>query len=278
MAVILHTDKICESLEKRIRRDLKSLGKICLASVLIGEDTSKYYKSQKAQAAKFDIDFPVISPPASFPDFKSTIKKLNNDRKVTGIIINKPFLPGWREGDVFSLLDPDKDVEGMHPLNLGKFFMGENKYLSPTVSSIIKLLDQTKIALRGKRVTIVGFSALIGKPLALFLANEIATVTIVHKKSRREDLPFYVSNADILISAAGAPGLIKGEWIKPKAVVIDVSTALKKGKISGDVEFAAAKKRASFITPVPGGVGKLTTLCLFENLVFLARLKQKTSR
>ena len=127
-------------------------------------------------------------------------------------------------------------------------------------------------------MVIVGFSALIGKPLALFLANEIATVTIVHKNSRKEDLPFYVSNADVVISAAGYPGLIKGEWIKPGAVVIDVGTAVKNGKISGDVEFRAAEKRASFITPVPGGVGKLTTLCLFENLAFLAKLKKKTSR
>lgn len=272
----MHTDKICEGLEREIRVDLASLGKVCLASVLIGKDTSRYYNSQKITAKKLGIGFPLIPAPVSFSELKAKIEKLNHDHKVTGIIINKPFPAGWKEQDVFSLINPDKDVEGMHPFNLGKFFMGENKCLSPTVCSVIKLLNEAIKDLHGKRVTIVGFSALIGKPLTLFLANEIATVTIVHIGSRKEDLRFYVEKADVLISAAGQPGLIKGDWIKPGAVVIDVGTAKKDGKISGDVEFELAKKKASFITPVPGGVGKLTTLCLFENLVFLAKSKQKS--
>jgi len=275
MAVILQADKLCEGLKKQIKTDLESMGKLCLASLLIAKSSSEYYQAQKKLAEELGVDFPAIPPAVSLSDLKSKLEKLNNDPKVTGIILNKPFLQKWKEQEVFSLLSPDKDVEGMHPLNLGRFFSGESKLISPTASSVIELLRETKVELKAKRVVIVGFSSLIGKPLTLFLANEIATVTIVHRATKKEDLPFYIAGADILISAAGVPGLIKAEWIKKGAVVIDVGTGQRDGKTVGDVEFDKAKEKAAAITPVPGGVGKLTTMFLFHNLVVAAKSQKK---
>ncbi|MCF7908841.1 MAG: bifunctional 5,10-methylenetetrahydrofolate dehydrogenase/5,10-methenyltetrahydrofolate cyclohydrolase [Candidatus Omnitrophica bacterium] len=275
MSVILHADKLCEGLKKQIKIDLESVGKLCLASVLTAQKTSEYYQAQRKLAEELGVDFPIISPAVSLADLKSKLEKLNNDPKVIGIILNKPLFPDWNDQEVFSLLDPDKDVEGMHPLNLGRFFSGENKFISPTAASVIELLKETKVELKGKRVVIVGFSSLIGKPLTLFLANEIATVTIVHKATKKEDLPFYIANADILISAAGVPELIKADWIKEGAVVIDVGTGQRNGKTVGDVEFDKAKEKTLAITPVPGGVGRLTTMFLFANLVSAAKSQKK---
>jgi methylenetetrahydrofolate dehydrogenase (NADP+)/methenyltetrahydrofolate cyclohydrolase len=224
----------------------------------------------------------------SFDRFKKEICALNNDRDITGIIINKPFPQGWEDGLVFSLLDAGKDVEGAHPLNLGKFFIKSEVYfppesfrspfalcISPTVLSVISLLNKCKIDLYGRKATIVGFSSLIGKPLAFWLANKLVTVNIAHIATFESGyLAFYVKEAEILISAVGKPHLIRGEWIKKGAIVIDVGTGKRGNKLIGDVDFEGASKRASAITPVPGGVGKLTAMFLFHNLVLTAKRKE----
>jgi len=161
--------------------------------------------------------------------------------------------------------------------NLGKFFTGQPQFISPTVSSIICMLNQCRVKFYGKKATVVGFSSLIGKPLALWLGNQFATVSITHIATYEAgDLEAYVKEADILISAAGVPDLIKGSWIKEGAIVIDAGTAQKCGKLTGDVEFNEAKKKASAITPVPGGVGKLTTLFLYHNLIIAAKGKKNS--
>lgn len=277
-------DEIYQKLEKKIKAKLKSLPKLHLASVSIGlnPSTEVYCSSQEKVAAELGIEYESANLRAdiSFEDLKSEIKALNVDENITGIIINKPFPKDWHEAEVFSLLDCNKDVEGMHPVNLGKFLSGkhqvinslfEEDYLilvSPTVLSVIELLKKaTGSKYRGKTVTIVGSSMLIGQPLALFLVNKLATVTLVNIETPKEDIPKYIENSDIVISAAGVPQLIKGDWIKKDAVVIDVGAGSKDGKIAGDVEFEKASKNASFITPVPGGIGKLTPLFLYHNLI-----------
>lgn len=277
MAVILDSRQICGGLERKIRKELCSVGKVCLASVAIGKDYAAgvYRSSQKKAAIKLGIEYRDIDLPAdiSTDEFKGQIDKLNKDNAVTGIILNKPFPLSWKDSEVFSLLDEKKDVEGMHPFNLGKFFMGEDQLrVSPTVLSVIELIKKIKIDLCGKKVTVVGFSPLIGRPLAFFLGSAFATVSITHIETYKAgDLPSYVKNADIVISAAGKPGLIKGKWIKKGAVVIDVGTGQKEGRLSGDVDFDAAEKRASYITPVPGGIGRLTTMFLYYNLISAAK-------
>jgi len=290
MAVV-DIEKRYAELETSIKKSVESLGSLCLASVVVGEDKSAqaYITIQEKLAKAFGIKFLLVSLDKDIvlKDFQLEIKELNEDKTVTGIIINKPF-PFGLEEEIFSLIAEDKDVEGVHPNNLGKLFIGnfaiaellaksvDNILLPPTVRSILDILYlSSSINVRGKKITLVGFSSIIGKPLALLLANEFATVSIAHIGTYESgDLPFYVANADIVISAVGKPEIIKGEWIKKGTVVIDVGMGQVDGKLCGDVEFKEAKEKASFITPVPGGVGKLTPLYLYLNLV-LAGLNAK---
>jgi methylenetetrahydrofolate dehydrogenase (NADP+)/methenyltetrahydrofolate cyclohydrolase len=156
----------------------------------------------------------------------------------------------------------------MNPYNLGLLFIGEPLFISPTVLSILEFLKMTGVDLYGKQVTIVGFSTLIGKPLALILGRKFATVSIAHIATYETKLlPVYIKNADIVISAVGQPHLIKGNWVKDKAIVIDVGIGKKGARVVGDIEFAQASLKASYISPVPGGIGKLTPIYLFKNLI-----------
>ena len=284
MAVIVDIEKIYQTKKANLKKKIESLSeKLCLASVAVGQDDSAeaYRHSQEKTANELGIEFrPIdLKPDITFEDFKSEIEKLNKDKSITGIIINKPF-PFESQEDVFSLINEDKDVEGVNPANLGKLFLGsrgivdaiseteEAMLLPPTVKSILNILALDSVDIYGKKATIVGFSSIIGKPLSLILANSFATVSIAHIGTyEKGDLAAYVKTADILISAVGKPGLIKGEWIKQGAIVIDVGTSKKGNEIIGDVEFKQASKKASLITPVPGGVGKLTTIFLYHNLI-----------
>ena len=292
MAVVFNIHNKSEVLISRIKAGLKALPGLCLVSVVVGADTARRYRaSQEKMAKELGIEYRSLDlkPGISFKEFKSEIKKLNEDESITGIILNKPFPCGWIEEEIFFLLDENKDVEGVHPVNLGKLFRGnkniadelnfspESILLPPTVRSILYVLKiSSNINVRGKRITIVGFSSLVGKPLTLLLANAFATVSITHIGTyESRDLEYYVKSADILISAVGKPGLIKGDWIKDKAVVIDVGTMQKDGKLTGDVEFDKAKEKAAFITPVPGGVGKFTSLFLYYNLILLQLRKNQ---
>ena len=281
MAIIFNAQQKYDSLLVEIKTKLKAMPKLCLASVAIGQDSSaKSYRSAQEKIAKeLGIEYrPLdLKSEITFGEFKSAIEKLNKDLGVTGIILNKPFPSDYSDVDVFSLLKEEKDIEGMHPENLGRFFLGQPRFVSPTVLSVLEMLDESRVTLRGKRVALVGFSSLIGRPLALWLGSKLATVSITQIGTYEEgDLPSYINSADIVISAVGKPGLIKGEWIKKDAVVIDVGAGHKDDKMSGDVEFNKAKKRAAFITPVPGGVGKLTTMFLYHNLVLACKLSSKS--
>jgi len=281
MAVIFDAQKKYDSLLAQIKAELEAMPKLCLASIAIGKDVSakSYRLAQEKLAKELGVEYRSLDLESDFPfnEFKTAIGKLNRAKEVTGIILNKPFPSKWNDADVFSLLSENKDIEGMHPANLGRFFLAQPRFISPTVLSVIEMLDESKVKLRGKRAALVGFSSLIGRPLALWLGSKLATVSITHiATSENDDLSSYVKGADIVISAVGKPGLIKGEWIKEKAIVIDVGAGHKDSKISGDVEFDKAKERAAFITPVPGGVGKLTTIFLYHNLVLAYKLSLKS--
>ena len=277
MAIIFNTQKKYDSLLAEIKTKLRAMPKLCLASVAIGQDVSakSYRLAQEKLAKELGIEYrPLdLKLEITFGEFKSAIEKLNKDPGATGIILNKPFPSGWNDADVFSLLSEEKDIEGMHPANLGRFFLGQPRFKSPTVLSVIEIVKESGVELYGKKATLVGFSPLIGRPLALWLGNQLVTVSITHIATfEKKDLPSYIKSADIVISAVGKPGLIKGEWINEGAVVIDVGTGHKNNKISGDVEFDKAGEKAAFITPVPGGVGKLTTMFLYHNLVLACEL------
>ncbi len=280
MAVILNAQEHYYYLKQELKKSIKSSSDLCLASVALGRDFSAdvYRASQKKLAQELGVEYkPVdLDLKISFCDFQAELLKLNSSSNITGVILNKPFPCGWPEEKVFSCLCVDKDPEGMHPFNIGKFFMNGSGLMPPTARSVRELLD---IALekkpenyRGKKITLVGFSSIMAKPLLFWLGNKLATLSIANiATSEKGDLPAYINNADIVISAVGEPEIIKGEWIKDGAVVIDVGISRKNGKITGDVEFEKAKIKASFISPVCSGVGKLTTFFLFDNLVKISK-------
>ena len=270
--------KTYERIKEEIKKELSQLPSLTLASLVVGKDysSSVYLSSQKKLADELGVKYFLVEleQTASQQEIVKKIEELNQEEGVTAIVANKPFPKGIEEEDVFGAIDIKKDIEGMNPYNLGKLFTGKNCFISPTVLSILEFLKMSKAKLYGKEIVIVGFSTLIGKPLSILLGREFATVTITHIGTfEAGKLPFHVSNADIVISAAGVPELIKGSWLKQGVIIIDVGVASKQGKLVGDVEFEAAKEKASFITPVKGGVGKLTSIFLFKNLIQAAKLQ-----
>ena len=278
MGKVLDVTRIYEKLKKELRRELTKLTQsLRLALIKIGKDYSSqvYLSSQEKLAKELGIEYVVVELDAKDSEAAAIkkIEELNNDERITGIMIHKPFPRHWSEDVIFSALSHKKDVEGISPYNLGMLCLGKPLFISPTVLSVLELLKNIKVDLYGKDVTIVGFSSIIGKPLTFLLGNNFATVNITHIATYKvKRLPFYIKNADIVISAVGKPHVIKGTWIKKGSIIIDVGTAQRQGKITGDVEFDVAFKKASYISPVPGGVGKLTPLFLFKNLLKAAQL------
>ncbi|MBZ4415961.1 bifunctional methylenetetrahydrofolate dehydrogenase/methenyltetrahydrofolate cyclohydrolase FolD [Myxococcus sp. RHSTA-1-4] len=238
-----------------------------LAVVRVGEDpASKVYVTGKKKAAE-EVGFNSweYHQDASITQdaLLELVRKLNDDPAVHGILVQLP-LPKHIDPDVIiSAVKPEKDADGFHPLNAGNLLLGRPATRACTPYGIMRLLEEIGCDPAGKRAVVVGRSNIVGKPMALMLLQKNATVTIAHSKSdvRRE-----VENADIVVVAVGVAELVKGEWIKPGAVVIDVGMNRKPdGKLVGDVEFAKAAERASYITPVPGGVGPMTIAMLIRN-------------
>ncbi|MDD5070723.1 MAG: bifunctional 5,10-methylenetetrahydrofolate dehydrogenase/5,10-methenyltetrahydrofolate cyclohydrolase [Candidatus Omnitrophica bacterium] len=272
MNEISGVDKLYSSFKERLKTNLLLFEKLSLASVAVCDDFDcvSYRTQQKKIADELGVEYiPInISSDISFSAFQQRIFDLNHDPQINGIVINKPFPNAWGEEDVFSLIDPAKDIEGMTPYNLGRLLMGADAVVSPTVRSVLQFLNLAGISLRGKNILIVGASVLIGKPLSLILTNMFATVSLAHVATFNSGwLPFYVENSDIVISAVGVAQLIKADWLRNGAIVIDVGVGYKDGKMCGDVEYEKAKEKVAFITPVPGGVGMFTTLFLLDNLI-----------
>ncbi len=272
MAHLLESKNIVTQIKNRLLDVRKQFDNITLVSLKIAADeaTEVYVQAQKKWADSLGIEYRLkeFSPDTSFNSALQEIERLNQDRNVNGIIIHKPLPSDWDEVALFENIDVQKDIEGLNPHNLGRIFLKKPLFLPPTVLSVIRLIKAADYDLRGKNALIVGFSAILGKPLSIILADKLATVSIAHIGTYEAGkLCFYVQGADILITAVGKPHLIKGEWIKPKAMVIDVGISKVDNKLIGDVEFEQAYARASFITPVPGGVGTLTVACLFDNLL-----------
>ncbi|CAN3360613.1 C-1-tetrahydrofolate synthase, cytoplasmic [Diutina catenulata] len=245
-------------------------------------DSSTYIKMKLKAAEEARIDCEAINLPETVTEFEllSQIKKLNDDPAVDGILVQLP-LPGHiDEKKVTSAVLTDKDVDGFGPENVGELAKkgGDPKFLPCTPKGILELLDNAGCDIAGKSAVVLGRSDIVGKPIARLLTQANATTTIVHSRTPPATIERVVGEADIVIAAVGSPEFVKGAWIKPGAVVIDVGTnfvddASKKSghRMVGDVEFAAAKERASFITPVPGGVGPMTVACLLENVILAAK-------
>jgi methylenetetrahydrofolate dehydrogenase (NADP+)/methenyltetrahydrofolate cyclohydrolase len=197
------------------------------------------------------------------------ITALGAERTVAGIIVQQPLPPGLPLRVVIDTLDPGKDIDGIHPLNAGLLSLGYEGFLPATAHAAVELLKRSGVELAGKHAVVVGRSNVVGKPAALLLLREHATVTVCH--SRTPDLGETIRRADVVVVAAGRPGLVTGEMLKPGAVVVDVGINVVEGRLAGDVDFESAAKVASAITPVPGGVGPLTNAILLTHLMWAAR-------
>jgi len=277
---LLEGKPIAEKIKEEIRQAVSKLSrKPVLASVMVGDNpgADAYVKSQARIAENLGIEyrFQRLAADSTENQLIDFIKELNSDSSVNGIIIQMPLPQQIDYKRISQFIAPEKDIEGMHPVNIGKILFGKANILPCTPAAVMELLKETGVDLYGKEVVVVGHSEIVGKPLSLLLLDKFATVTVCHiGTSKAGKLEGHVKNAEILIVAVGKAGLIKGEWIKEGAIVIDVGINRVGDKIVGDVEFDEASKRASWITPVPGGVGPLTVTMLMRNLVEAAKLQQ----
>ncbi|CAC9601848.1 Methylenetetrahydrofolate dehydrogenase (NADP+) / Methenyltetrahydrofolate cyclohydrolase [uncultured Candidatus Thioglobus sp.] len=266
---IIDGKKIAQNLRNDIAKQVKSLDRAPgLAVILVGDDpASSVYVRNKDNACK-EVGFysEKINKPADITQQQllDEIQRLNNDDKIDGILVQLP-LPSHLDANlVIETISPEKDVDGFHSENVGKL-MQNKPYLRPcTPKGVMTLLAITGIDLVGKNCVVVGASNIVGRPMAMELLNARATVTICNSKTT--NLSGKLQQADVVVVAVGIPKMIQGDWIKPGAVVIDVGiNRLKTGKLVGDVDFDAATQNASWMTPVPGGVGPMTIATLLEN-------------
>lgn len=271
-ARIISGTALAQSVREQVAEDVKALQAKGihpgLTVVLIGEDpASQVYVRNKALACeKAGINSDVIRLPASTTqdELLALIEKLNQDDGVDGILVQLPLPSHLDEHLVIESISPAKDVDGFHISNAGLLMTGQPLFRPCTPYGVMKMLESEQVALRGAEAVIVGASNIVGKPMAMMLLAAGATVTLCNSKTR--DLAAHTRRADVLVVAVGRPNMIKGDMIKPGAVVIDVGiNRLDNGKLAGDVEFASASQVASAITPVPGGVGPMTIAMLLVN-------------
>ena len=247
-----------------------------LVDIQIGNDEASniYIASKKKAAENLGINFHHVhfEDGTSEEEIINKILELNNDDSINGILIQLPLPKGYDEKKLINYINPDKDVDGLTELNMGKLFLGKKCLVSCTPSGVLELLKYKNIKIEGKHVVIVGRSNLVGKPLIELFLKENATVTVCHSKT--EDLANYTKQADILVVAVGKKHLIKEDMIKENSIIIDVGINRENGKIYGDVDFDNVLSKVKYITPVPGGVGPMTIAMLLNNVV-LSYKKQK---
>jgi len=284
-AKLLEGKVIAEKLKASIKVDVDSLkakrGKAPkLLALQIGENASSavYVKAQKKTAETVGVEYElkVLPETTSQTEVENLIHSLNEDASVTAIILQLPVPKGIDAKRLASLIAPTKDAEGMHPQNLGRILLGNYRIGPCTAMAVMELLDSAGEKLYGKEAVVVGHSEIVGKPLSLMLLNKFATTTVCHiATGERGVLADHVRRAEVLVVAVGKAGIVKGDWVKEGAIVVDVGINKVGDKIVGDVEFEGASQRAAFITPVPGGVGPITTTILMRNTVELFKGQQK---
>ncbi|MGF1468227.1 MAG: bifunctional methylenetetrahydrofolate dehydrogenase/methenyltetrahydrofolate cyclohydrolase FolD [Sandaracinaceae bacterium] len=259
-----------EVAERAARFEAEHGRPVGLEVVLVGDDppSQVYVRNKEKAARKANIRGEVHRLPAdsSQAAVEALVERLNADGAVDGILVQLPLPAGLDAEPVLDRIDPAKDVDGLHPVNVGCLSAGRPGLRPCTPRGCMRLVAESGTALKGLRALVLGRSNLVGKPVAQMLLAEHATVTIAHSRTR--DLADRVAEADVLIAAVGRPEMVKGAWVKEGAVVIDVGiNRLDDGRLVGDVEHATAQERASFITPVPGGVGPMTIAMLLSNAV-----------
>jgi methylenetetrahydrofolate dehydrogenase (NADP+)/methenyltetrahydrofolate cyclohydrolase len=272
MTLVVDGKGLAKTLRAEVRERVLKLdgGPPGLAAVLVGDDpASKIYVPNKRRACEragirsFDVDLPDT---VSEDDLIAEVERLNADPEVSGILVQLP-LPDHIDSNRIALtVAPEKDVDGLHPTNVGLLVAGRHSMVPGTALGCMEILGRHGIEIEGKHAVVIGRSEIVGKPIALLLLHRHATVTLCHSRTR--DLPDVVRSADILVAAVGRPRMIQGDWIREGAAVIDVGVnRLEDGTLAGDVDFDAANGRAGLLTPVPGGVGPLTIAMVLRNTV-----------
>lgn len=285
-AQLLEGKPVAENISAQVQQDIDTLTSqgvsLLLVAVQVGEDpaTEVYVRNQKKRCEKMGMSHrhDLLPADTSEQDLLVHIEKLNKDPEVTGIILQTPLPDHINAWQAQTAITPAKDVEGMSPGNQGLLVYNRERLAPCTAQAVVEIIRHAQIDIVGAPVTIVGRSAIVGKPAALLLLERSlsATVTICHTgTSKRGLLEQYVGNADILVAAMGVANAIKGSWIKPGAVVIDVGMNQTDDGLVGDVEFEPAAERAGMITPVPGGVGRVTTSLLMRNVVEAAKWQRE---
>ncbi|MCS6842132.1 MAG: bifunctional 5,10-methylenetetrahydrofolate dehydrogenase/5,10-methenyltetrahydrofolate cyclohydrolase [Roseiflexus sp.] len=280
-ALILDGRALAKTLREELRADVQAFVQTTgvapsLAVVKIAGDlaSERYARTIRKGCEEVGIVFQDHTLPHDTTQavLEETLNALSFDRAVHGILLHLPLPPGFDANRAIAQIDPHKDVDGVHPYNVGLLALGQPRMIPNTPAGGMELLLRNNIPIKGQRATVVGRSVVVGKPMALLLLQEHATVTIAHSRTR--DLASVVREADIVVAATGKPGLITGDMVKPGAVVVDFGVnVLDDGRVVGDVDFASVAEVASAITPVPGGTGPVTNVMLLRNVLQAARLQ-----
>jgi methylenetetrahydrofolate dehydrogenase (NADP+)/methenyltetrahydrofolate cyclohydrolase len=281
-AKIISGKELAASIKSELKDEVTELAKVGirpkLTVILVGDDPAShtYVKGKERASEEVGILSEIIRVDATITEDEllAEIQRINADPAVSGLLVQLPLPKHINEKAIINAIDPIKDVDGFHPINVGKLMIGDEGYLPCTPYGIIELIKSTGLNITGKNAVIIGRSNIVGKPLAILLLRENATVTVAH--SRTVDLPSVARRADILISAIGQPEMITKEYVGAGAVVIDVGTNRNaEGKYVGDCDFDSVAEVAGYITPVPGGVGPMTITMLMKNTVEAAKKQSK---
>ena len=274
MAVIIDGKELAKKIRANLKIECEELKKknikSKLAVIMVGEDqASKVYVKNKSRACDdvgIEYEEYLLNSETTQKELIELIEKLNNDKTINAILLQSPIPSNLDINEAFKTISPEKDVDGFNPVNVGKLVLNQDTFVSCTPYGIMKMFEEYNIDLCSKNVVILGRSNIVGKPLIHCCLNKNATVTTCHSKT--QDLAKKAKEADILISAIGKANFITADMVKEKAVVIDVGiNRLDNGKITGDVDFENVKEIASYITPVPGGVGPMTIAMLMNNVI-----------
>ena len=269
-ATIVNGREIAKQLRKKVAREISRFTiPPCITTLMVGHESSSdlYLKLRDAACKEVGIhsSHQILEKSVSEKDVIQKIEELNTSNKIHGILIQYPVPNHISQERLMSAIVPQKDVEGLHPFNMGNTLLGREHLIPCTPQAVLEILHNHSETLQGKDVTIVSHSNIVGKPLATLLLNRNASVAICHVFSK--DISIYTKQADILISATGVPKLITKDHVKNNAIVIDVGIIKTKDGICGDVDFESVKEQAKTLTPVPGGVGPVTIACSLKNMV-----------
>lgn len=282
MYKLISGKEVSESVKLRVADEVKALKadgiEPCLAVILVGDDpASRVYVNNKKKACEFcgirSLEY-VLPAETTEEELIALVKKLNDDKSVNGILCQLPLPKHLDEKKVLNLIKPEKDVDAFHPENVGHIMIGDFNFLPCTPAGIMEMFRFENIDLDGKNCVVIGRSNIVGKPMAMLMLKENATVTICH--SRTKNLKEIVAGADVIVAAVGRPNFVTADMVKDGAVIIDVGiNRMDDGKLCGDVDFEACKEKASYITPVPGGVGPMTIATLMQNTITATKIQNK---